>query len=147
MTRLRATPFLAVLLAVLSASADAYNGGRQWWDGAGCSETAPTTTTGHFQTHTDMARERMRGAPAYVPFAPSKDQAQAKRRANARIAAQASTAGRTWHETSGTYGGTTNGFNSYTDEQRMQQKQRMMEEAQMRYQEKQQRLRQGQQMW
>ena len=146
MTRLRVSA-LAALIILFAASVSAYSGGRQWWDGPGCSETAPTTTTGHFQTHTDKARERMRGAPAYVPYTPKKDQAEAKRRANAQIAAQASSGARTWHESAGAYGGTTNGFNSYTDEQRMQQKQRMMEEAQQRYQEKQRRLQQGQRMW
>lgn len=139
-----ATALLVVLL--LAASADAYGGGggRPWWDGAASSETQTHTTTGHFQTQTDRSRERMRGNQGYVPYTPKKDEAEAKRQANAQIAARATVNGGSWHEGSGgRQQPSTNGFTSYTDASR----ERMMEEAQRRYQEKQRRLQEGQQGW
>lgn len=136
---------LAVLAgpALVSALAG-YNpygtNGQQWWDQNAAAETQPQTGAGHFKTHTEKARDRMREAQGFTnyEYRSTSPDVEAKRRYNANVAARASVDSSRWWDNSGQAqtGQTTNGFVSYTDEQRATQQQRMMEEAARRFQMK-----------
>uniref|UniRef100_A0A7S0FGK8 Uncharacterized protein n=1 Tax=Minutocellus polymorphus TaxID=265543 RepID=A0A7S0FGK8_9STRA len=128
------------LVSALSGHNPYGTNGRQWWDQNAAAETQPQTGTGHFKTHTEKARDRMREAQGFTNYEYRSTNAntEAKRRYNANIAARASVDSSRWWDNSGQAqtGQTTNGFVSYTDEQAANQQERMMEEAARRYQMK-----------
>jgi len=128
------------LVSALAGYSPYGNGGRQWWDQNAAAETQPQTGAGHFKTHTEKSRDRMREAQGFTnyEYRSTSPEVEAKRRYNANIAAQAGVGSNRWWDNSGQAqtGQTTNGFVSYTDEQRYAQQQRMMEEAARRYQMK-----------
>lgn len=146
MTRFHQTILLAVAVLAAPALVSGYNPsaygshGRQWWDQNAAAETQPQTGTGHFKTHTDRARDAMREAQGYVnyEYRSTSAETEAKRRYNANVAARASVGSNRWWDNSGQAqtGQTTNGFVSYTDEQRYSEQERMMEEAARRFQMK-----------